>query len=106
MIRYVTMALLASAFSAPAQAADRYCLLYAASPWMSNKVKIYVDEGTPGAPMKDFDVLKGKDGKPIKFSSVMEGVNYMAADGWEYVEAFALTSNNTNVYHFVMKKPS
>jgi len=105
MHRYLLTALLAAfAFTSTAHAKERYLLLFAQAPILSSKVKIYVDMGTPGNPMKDFEVLKGDDGKPIKFSSPMEGVNYMGEQGWEYVEAFALTVGSNNVYHFVMKR--
>jgi hypothetical protein len=38
------------------------------------------------------------------FNSMIDGMNYMGEHGWEFVQAYAVTSGNQNVYRYVLKK--
>lgn len=40
----------------------------------------------------------------MKFNSMIDALNYMGTQGWEFVQAYAITMGNTNVYHFLMKR--
>ena len=35
----------------------------------------------------------------------MDGLNYMGDRGWEFIQAYAITYNNQNVYHYILKRP-
>lgn len=48
-------------------------------------------------------MLKDNQGKPIKFESMIDAMNYMSSKGWSFVDAYAITSGNKNVYHWIMK---
>lgn len=37
------------------------------------------------------------------FTSMIDGMNYMGALGWEFVQAYTITTNNQNVYHYILK---
>lgn len=45
-----------------------------------------------------------KEGKPVEFNTVMDGVNYFASAGYEFIQAYAITIQNTNIYHYLMRK--
>ena len=46
-----------------------------------------------------------ESGKPIKFNSAVDALNYMSSLGWELVTAFETGTNGNNVgYHFLMTK--
>lgn len=81
----------------------RYVKLLAFQKFLSNKVIIAVDYGQKmkfgqGATIKD------ADGKDQVFNSVIGALNFMEENGWEYVNDLLITTNNQNVYHYLMKK--
>ena len=49
-------------------------------------------------------MLKDNKGKPIKFESMIDALNYMSGQGWRFVDAYAITAGNQNVYHWIMSK--
>lgn len=50
-------------------------------------------------PPKTETVVKTKT-----FNSMIDGMNYMGQLGWEFVQAYVVTSGNQNVYRYVLKK--
>lgn len=42
--------------------------------------------------------------KNKSFNSMVDGMNYMGKDGWEFVQAYVVTLGNQNVYHWLLKK--
>lgn len=38
------------------------------------------------------------------FSSMIEGMNYMSKNGWEFIQAYDVTNGNQNVYRWILKK--
>lgn len=40
------------------------------------------------------------------FNSMVDGMNYMGKDGWEFVQAYTITNpgTNSNIYHWLLKK--
>jgi hypothetical protein len=75
----------------------------------SNKVSIVVDYGQ----FKKWNDAKGskfldKDGKKKKFNTVIEAINFMENNGWEYKDALVITvdsfSGKQNVYHYYFRK--
>lgn len=42
--------------------------------------------------------------KTKTFSSMVEGMNYMGKEGWEFVQAYWTEFGNQNVYRYVLKK--
>jgi hypothetical protein len=38
------------------------------------------------------------------FNSMIDGMNYMGHNGWEFVQAYVVTSGSQNVYRYVLKK--
>ena len=73
---------------------------------MTAKVKIDVDFGQEVSIWNQHSkrVIKDETGKEIKFNSMMDALNYMGTQGWEFVQAYAITMGNTNVYHFLMRR--
>ena len=85
-------------FSMPTYAAERYCLLLASSTFLSSKVKVEVDYG------ETTEKLRSDNGKVAKFESVISALNYMSGEGWQFVDAYAITVGNQNVYHYLMRR--
>lgn len=38
------------------------------------------------------------------FNSMIDALNYMGEDGWEFVQAYIVTTGEINVYHWLLKK--
>lgn len=82
---------------------EQYCMVLATSRLLSSKVSITVDFGQETS-MWRAEWIKDEEGKIVKFNTVIDALNYMNAQGWEYVNAYAITLGNQNVYHYVMKR--
>ena len=42
--------------------------------------------------------------KNMKFNSMIEALNWFDARGWNYVNQYAVTIGNSNVYHILLEK--
>ena len=84
-----------------------YIMLLGYKGLMSNKVSISVDYGQDAA-AKIFGagkmIIKDQKNKVVKFNSMMGAVNFFSAYGFEFVNAYAISTGNQNVYHFIMKR--
>ncbi|MCX6234198.1 MAG: hypothetical protein NT175_05650 [Bacteroidetes bacterium] len=82
-----------------------YCEIVGQSKMLSNKVTIEIDFGQK---TKFFENRKLKDpvtGNPVVFNSMIDALNFMGKDGWEFVQAYLIGESNVYVYHFLLKKP-
>lgn len=64
-----------------------------------SKVTILIDYG-----QSNNTRVLGEDGKPVVFSSMVDALNFFEKYGYEFVTAYAVTMNNSNVYHYLLKK--
>ena len=48
--------------------------------------------------------LVDENGKKITFNSMVDAMNYMGKLGWEFEQAYVVTTNNQNVYHWLLSK--
>lgn len=81
-----------------------YCTLVGTASAFSTKVKIEIDFGQAVSFWNQDRRLKDQNGKPIKFNSMVDALNFMGAQGWEFVQAYSVTIANQNVYHYLLKK--
>lgn len=81
-----------------------YCGLVGTTKLMSNKVKVQVDYGQETSFWKGISYMKDENGKNIEFNSMVDAMNYFGKQGWEFVQAYAVTMGNQNVYHWLLKK--
>lgn len=71
----------------------------------SNKVKVTVDFGQNVSFWKSGDmIIVDENGKEIVFNSMVDAMNFMGNHGWAFVQAYAITEGNQNVYHWLMTK--
>jgi len=49
-------------------------------------------------------VVKDEAGKEIKFNSMVGALNFLNKYGYEFVNAYAITSGNSNIYHYLLKR--
>lgn len=67
-----------------------------------NKVTVEIDFGQISSDWTD-NRLRGDDGKPVKFNSMVDAMNWMGTKGWEFAQAYVVTEGNQNVYHWLLK---
>ena len=99
---------LAQSTPAPATASttartEEYCMILATAKLMSNKVTITIDYGQERKFFSD-NRYKDEAGKVQSFNSVIDVLNFQNSQGWEFVNAYAITVGSQNVYHYVMKR--
>ncbi|TDB59569.1 hypothetical protein EZE20_22165 [Arundinibacter roseus] len=82
-----------------------YIQIVGTSRLFSNKATIEIDFGqrNKALVLKDTQV-RDSDNKLVEFNSMIDALNFMSTNGYEFVQAFAITVNNQNVYHYLMKK--
>jgi hypothetical protein len=73
---------------------------------MSNKVTIEIDFGQFRSIWADNRLKDSKTGERIIFNSMIDALNYMGIQGWEFVQAYAFWTGGSsgNVYHYLLKK--
>ena len=84
-----------------------YCQLLGYQHLFGKKVKITVDFGQESKLISFTNknkVMVDENNKPIVFNSMIDGLNYMGQDGWNFVQAYAITMGSTNVYHYLLRK--
>lgn len=80
-----------------------YCELVGTGNLIGTKVTVQVDFGNKTKWNQDTRI-KGEDGKPIKFTSMVDAMNYMGKEGWEFVQAYTITHGSSSVYHWLLKR--
>jgi len=71
----------------------------------SQKVNIQIDFGQENKLFSAKDTqVKDENGKLMTFNSMIDALNFMSKNGYDFVDAYALTISNQNVYHYLLKK--
>jgi len=79
-----------------------YCEVVAKAAMFSTKVVVVIDYGQKFS--WKVQTIKGKDGKDMKFNSVIAALNFMYKNGWDYLNNFAVTTKDGSVYHYLLRK--
>lgn len=81
---------------------EEYCTVYAVGKEFSTKWKVEVDFGQKFEwSLRNKDLLRGPDGKMMKFDSPVDAINYLNASGWTVVSAYG----NDEYLGALMKRP-
>lgn len=80
-----------------------YCELLGSQKLFSSKLTIRVDYGQEKGWFQDLRI-KDENGKVETFNSMVDGLNYMGSQGWDCLQAYVVTTNNNNVYHWLQRK--
>lgn len=81
-----------------------YCEIVGTSRLLSTKVTVEIDFGQKTKFFSD-KRYKDESGKPVVFNSMIDAMNFMGNQGWDFAQAYAVTvGNSTMVYHYVLKK--
>lgn len=69
----------------------------------SRKLTVVLNYGQDIKPFSD-QRIKDDEGKVKSFNNMIDALNYMADQGWEFVQAYTITIGQQNVYHWLLKK--
>ena len=70
---------------------------------LSNRIDVSIDYGQEAGLFTDRR-LRDENGRVITFNSMVDAMNFMGADGWQFVQAYVITVGNNNVLHWLLKK--
>lgn len=82
-----------------------YAMIVGTAKFLSNKVTIQIDFGQETKYFTAYSetVVKDENGKTLVFNSMIDALNFMHSNGFEFVNAYAVTINNQNVYHYLLR---
>jgi hypothetical protein len=81
-----------------------YCEMIGTQKFLSTKVTITIDFGEEMNMWKDNRVKDEVTGKAQSFNSMVDALNYMGQQGWDFAQAYTVTVGQQNVYHWLLKK--
>lgn len=82
-----------------------YVQIVGTSNLMKTRVTIDIDFGQKQSLWKGSDTkLLDDSGSPVKLNSMIDALNFMSSSGYEFVTAYVLTTNNVDVYHYLLRK--
>jgi hypothetical protein len=90
-------------FGAFYQQKEGFAMLIAQQKPFSTKYSFSVDYGEATKVFSDTR-MKNDQGAVIKFNSVVDAMNYMTAQGWEYIDRTELYFQNIQTHHYLFKK--
>ena len=67
------------------------------------KIIVTVDYGQKTSFLES-QLIKDAEGKQMIFNSMIDALNFMEANGWEYINNTEYTLGNAHVSHFLLKK--
>jgi hypothetical protein len=73
---------------------------------LSTKLTVEIDFGQENKLFSsDKDTrIKDANGKNMIFNSMIDALNFMTTNGYEFVQAYAVTISNQNAYHYLLRK--
>ena len=82
-----------------------YVQIVGTSKLFSTKLTIQIDFGqkTKFFSSGKETIVKDEEGKAVDFNSMIDALNFMSKNGYEFVNAYAITVSNQNVYHYLLR---
>jgi hypothetical protein len=86
-----------------------YCEIVGNESLLDSELKVDIDYGQNVSFWNQDRRLKDENGESIKFNSMVDALNYMGAFGWEFVQAYVITTTYSggqykNVIHWILKR--
>lgn len=82
-----------------------YVQIVGTSKLFSTKLTIQIDFGqrTKFFSSGTETIVKDENGKALDFNSMIDALNFMSKNGFEFVNAYVITISNQNVYHYLLR---
>ncbi len=82
-----------------------YCEIVGYQKLLSNKITIRIDFGEHMKTFANNRLIDPATGKARIFNSMIDALNFMGKEGWEFVQAYNVPVGEVNYFHYLMKKP-
>lgn len=85
----------------------QYLQIIGTSKFMSSKLNIRIDIGQRTKLMSSNSQtagIKDANGEVLIFNSIIDALNFMSANGYEFVTSNIVVEEDQNVYYYLMKK--
>lgn len=70
---------------------------------LKNKLRILIDFGQFSRSLSTKDqVIVDAEGRRMQFNSMIEALNFMSANGYEFVQAYGVSINNNEIEHYYL----
>jgi hypothetical protein len=70
---------------------------------MKSRLMINIDYGQSFSFGQSMNV-ESKKGKLLIFNSMIDALNFMEKNGWQYINQYAISNSNNKVYHILLKR--
>lgn len=81
---------------------EEYCQVKA-RPKLNGRYVISIDYGQQQKLISE-NLFRDAAGKAIEFNSAMDALNWLNAQGWEFVNAFVLVEDKDSVAYYVLRR--
>ncbi|MBL7830145.1 MAG: hypothetical protein JNK41_03895, partial [Saprospiraceae bacterium] len=83
-----------------------YIQIVGTSKLFSNKLTIQIDFGQENKfwTGQGDNRIKDVNGKVINFNTMIDALNFLSENGYEFINAYAIATPNQNVYHYILKR--
>lgn len=82
-----------------------YVQIVGAGKMFSTKLNIQLDFGQKDSMWSSKEHnLKDKDGNKLEFNSMIDALNFMSENGYQFETAYTVTMDGRSTYHFLLKK--
>lgn len=84
----------------------KYVQIVGTGKMFSSKLSIQLDFGQKDNMWSSKEhILKDKDGSKLEFNSMVDALNFMNENGYQFETAYTLTDNNgKSIYHFLLRR--
>ena len=80
-----------------------YVQIMGAPVLLKNKLRILIDFGQFSRSLSTKDqVIVDSEGKRMQFNSMIEALNFMSANGYEFVQAYGVSISNNEIEHYYL----
>ncbi|MBS1735782.1 MAG: hypothetical protein JSS98_04165 [Bacteroidetes bacterium] len=70
---------------------------------LSNRLNILIDFGQYAKSLSTKDqVILDSSGKRMQFNSMIDALNFMSANGYDFVQAYGVAINNNEIEHYYL----
>ena len=81
-----------------------YVLIVGTAKFLSSKILVEIDFGQKTVFFSNKEtIIKDEQGKALEFNSMIDALNFMSKNGFEFVNSYVVTVSNQNVYHYLLK---
>jgi hypothetical protein len=88
----------------PAAIVYEYCELTGTPLFGGNKMTVTVDTGQDRRNMEDTRLRDEETGRIRVFNSMIDALNLLSKDGWEFVQGYASFDGTYLMHHWILKR--